>query len=220
MRQLIACLLMRDHCGHKPLHGFPDMIAEPVSSRPFLSAEAGVERETSAAPGLLLLRPRLRRDIIRTMGSPEEKLRELGISLPSVPAPLGAYVPSVRTGNLLFLSGMLPLREGKLLHTGRLGQTVSLEEGREDARQAAVNALSIARAHLGTLERVVRCVKLNGYVSSAADFIDQPKILNAASELLSDVFGEKGSHARVAVGVAVLPLDSPVEIDFIFEVAD
>jgi len=154
------------------------------------------------------------------MNSPEERLRELGISLPSVPAPLGAYVPCVRTGNLLFLSGMLPLREGKLLHTGKLGQSVSLEEGREDARQAAVNALSIVRAHLGSLDKVVRCVKLNGYVASAADFTDQPKVLNAASELLSEVFGEKGRHARVAVGVAVLPIDSPVEIDFIFEVTE
>jgi enamine deaminase RidA (YjgF/YER057c/UK114 family) len=154
------------------------------------------------------------------MGSPEERLRDLGISLPAVPSPLGAYVPCVKTGNLLFLSGMLPLREGTLLHTGKLGQSVSLEEGREDARQAAVNALSIARAHLGSLDRVVRCVKLNGYVASAADFTGQPKVLNAASELLSEVFGEKGRHARVAVGVSVLPLDSPVEIDFIFEVTE
>jgi enamine deaminase RidA (YjgF/YER057c/UK114 family) len=154
------------------------------------------------------------------MSSPEERLKDLGISLPSVPSPLGAYVPCVKTGNLLFLSGMLPLREGKLLHTGKLGQSLSLDEGREDARQAAVNALSIAQAHLGSLDKVVRCVKLNGYVASTADFTDQPKVLNAASELLSEVFGEKGRHARVAVGVAVLPLDSPVEIDFIFEVGD
>jgi enamine deaminase RidA (YjgF/YER057c/UK114 family) len=152
------------------------------------------------------------------MMAPEEKLRELGISLPDAPAALGSYVPCVETGNLLFLSGMLPLWEGKLIHTGRLGEAVSVNDAREDAQQTVKNALSIVKAYLGSLDRVTRCVKLSGYVASAPDFIDQPKVLNAASELLRDIFGDRGKHARVAVGVPVLPLNSPLEIDFIFEI--
>jgi enamine deaminase RidA (YjgF/YER057c/UK114 family) len=154
------------------------------------------------------------------MISPEKRLKELGISLPEAPAALGSYVPCVRTGNLLFLSGQLPLREGKLAHTGRLGETVSLSDAREDARQAVMNALSNVRAVLGSLDRVAKCVKLNGYVASAPGFTDQPEVLNAASDLLRDIFGDPGRHARVAVGVSVLPLNSPLEIDFLFEVKE
>lgn len=154
------------------------------------------------------------------MISPEERLKELGIDLPAAPSPLGSYVPCVSTGNLLFMSGMLPLRGGKLLRTGRVGESVSLNEAQEDARQAVINALSILKAHIGNLYRVTRCVKLNGYVASAPDFTDQPKVLNAASDLLCDIFGELGKHARAAVGVPVLPLNSPIEIDFIFEVRE
>lgn len=152
------------------------------------------------------------------MGSPEEKLRELGISLPAAPEPLGSYVPLIRAGNFLFLSGILPLRDGRLTRTGKVGDAVSAGEAQEDARQTVVNALSIVKANIGSLDRVSRCVKLTGYVASSSGFTEQPKVLNAASDLLRDVFGEAGRHARVAVGVAVLPLDSPVEIDFIFEV--
>lgn len=151
---------------------------------------------------------------------PEDRLKELGIQLPVAPSPLGSYVPCVRTGNFLFMSGMLPLRGGKLLRTGRVGESVSLNEAQEDARQAVINALSILKAHFGNLDRVTRCVKLNGYVASAPDFTDQPKVLNAASDLLCDIFGEPGKHARAAVGVPVLPLNSPIEIDFIFEVRE
>lgn len=154
------------------------------------------------------------------MASPEERLKELGIELSAAPAPLGSYVPCVRAGNLLFLSGMLPLREGKLLRIGRVGESLSLNEAQEDARQAAINALSILKAYLGSLDRIARCIKLVGYVASAHDFTQQPAVLNAASDLLRDIFGENGRHARAAVGVSVLPLNSPVEIDFIFEVAD
>lgn len=149
---------------------------------------------------------------------PEDKLRESGIKLPDAPAPLGSYTPCIRTGNLLFLSGILPLREGKLLKTGRVGESVSINEAEEEARQVVINALSILRTYLGGLDRVVRCVKLNGYVASAPEFTGQPKVLNAASDLLCEIFGENGRHARVAVGVSVLPLNSPIEIDFIFEV--
>jgi enamine deaminase RidA (YjgF/YER057c/UK114 family) len=154
------------------------------------------------------------------MDSPEQKLKELGITLPQPPSALGAYVPCVQAGNILFLSGMLPLREGKLTRTGRLGETVSVGDAREDAQQAVKNALSIARTHLGSLDKITQCIKLNGFVASAPDFIDQPKVLNAASELLRDIFGDRGRHARVAVGVSVLPLNSPLEIDFIFEIKE
>ena len=154
------------------------------------------------------------------MVSPEERLKELGIELPGTPSPLGAYVPCVRSGNLLFLSGMLPLRDGKLIRTGRVGEGITMGEAQEDAKQVVINALSIVKAQLGTLEKVVRCVKLSGFIASAADFVQQPAVLNAASELLLIIFGDRGKHARAAVGVPVLPLNSPLEVEFIFEVTD
>ncbi|MCI0469115.1 MAG: RidA family protein, partial [Nitrospirae bacterium] len=116
-----------------------------------------------------------------------------------------------------FLSGILPLREGKLIRTGRVGESVSIEEAQECARQCVINALSILKSHLGSLDKIKRCVKLNGYVASSPDFTEQPKALNAASDILLEIFGEAGRHARAAVGVYVLPLNSPIEIDFIFE---
>jgi enamine deaminase RidA (YjgF/YER057c/UK114 family) len=149
--------------------------------------------------------------------SPEEKLKELGITLSDAPKPLGSYIPCVQTGNLLFLSGILPLKGGKLIRAGKLGESVSIEEAQECARQCIINALSVLKSHLGSLDKIKRCVKLNGYVASAPDFTEQPKVLNAASDLLFEIFGEAGRHARAAVGVYVLPLNSPVEIDFIFE---
>lgn len=149
----------------------------------------------------------------------ESKLKEMGIELTELPKPLGSYVPCVQTGNLLFLSGVLPLREGKLTRTGKVGATVTLEQAQEDARQAAINALSILKTHLGDLDRVQRCVKVNAFVASDPGFTDQPKVVNGCSDLLADVFGNAGRHARAAVGVAVLPLDAPVEIDFIVEVS-
>ena len=150
--------------------------------------------------------------------SPEDKLRELGIELPEAPSPLGSYVPVMRTGDLVFLSGILPLVKGKLLRQGRVGESVSLDEAREGARIATINALSILKAHIGSLDKIKRCVKIIGYVASSPDFTEQPKVLNAASDLLFEIFGETGKHARAAVGVNVLPLNSPLEIEFIFEV--
>jgi enamine deaminase RidA (YjgF/YER057c/UK114 family) len=150
--------------------------------------------------------------------SPEDKLKELGIEFPEAPAPLGSYVPVVRTGNLIFLSGILPLRHGKLTRHGVVGKDISLDESMEDARTATVNALSVLKSYIGSLDKVKRCIKITGYVASASDFIEQPKVLNAASDLMFEIFGEAGRHARAAVGVNVLPLNSPVEIDFIFEV--
>jgi len=151
---------------------------------------------------------------------PEEKIKSLGIELPGAPKPLGAYVPFVRTGNLVFLSGMLPLKEGKLLKTGRLGEGISLEDAALCARTAALNALGIMRSSFGSLDMIKQCVKISGFVASAPNFTDQPKVLNGASELMVEVFGEAGRHARVAVGVNILPMNSPVEVDFIFEVRD
>lgn len=153
------------------------------------------------------------------MMTPEEKLKQLGITLPDAPKPLGSYVPCIQAGNLLFLSGMLPLREGKLTRTGKVGESISLEEAQEDAKQVVINALSVLKSHLGSLDKIKRCVKLNGYVASAPDFTEQPKVLNAASDLVFEIFSEAGRHARTAVGVYVLPLNSPLEIDFIFEIA-
>jgi enamine deaminase RidA (YjgF/YER057c/UK114 family) len=154
------------------------------------------------------------------MNTPEERLRELGIELPPAPEPLGSYVPAVRAGNLVFLSGILPLEDGKLIRTGKLGSELAAEEGAGEARRAAVNALSVLKAHAGSLDKMVRCVKVTGYVASAPDFTEQPRVLNGASDLMAAVFGERGRHVRAAVGVPVLPLDSPVEIEFVFEIAD
>jgi enamine deaminase RidA (YjgF/YER057c/UK114 family) len=150
--------------------------------------------------------------------SPEERLKELNIDLPDAPSPLGSYVPCVQTGNLLFVSGMLPLKDGTLLYTGKVGNDVSVKDAQDASRQAVINALAVMKSCTGSLDTIVRCVKLNGYVASAEGFYDQPSIINAASELLFEIFGEKGRHARAAVGVYTLPKNAPVEIDFIFEV--
>ena len=151
--------------------------------------------------------------------SPEDRLKELGIKLPEAPGPLGSYVPCVQTGPLIFLSGMLPLINGKLVRTGRVGENVTVDEAREDARRATINALAVLKARIGNLAKVKQCVKITGYIASAPDFAEQPKVLNAASDLLFEIFGESGRHARAAVGVNVLPLHSPVEIAFIFEIS-
>jgi enamine deaminase RidA (YjgF/YER057c/UK114 family) len=150
--------------------------------------------------------------------NPEDKLKEMGITLPELPKPLGSYVPFVRTGNLIFISGMLPLKDGKLLYTGRVGEAVSPAEAAEAARMAAINGLAVLRSAIGSLDQAKRCVKISGFVASARDFTGQPKVINGASDLLYEVFGEEGKHARAAVGVHILPMDSPVEIEFIFEV--
>jgi enamine deaminase RidA (YjgF/YER057c/UK114 family) len=148
----------------------------------------------------------------------EDKLKQLGIKLPEAPNPIGSYIPVLRIGNLIFLSGILPLILGRLTRQGKVGKDVSLDEAREDARVVTVNALSVLKAHIGDLGKVNRCIKITGYVASDPDFTDQPKVLNAASDLLFEIFGEKGRHVRSAIGVNVLPLNSPLEIEFIFEI--
>lgn len=153
------------------------------------------------------------------MMSPEDKLKALGIVLPEAPPPLGSYVPVTKSGNLVFLSGILPLVEGKLLRRGKVGKDISIDDAREDAKRAAMNALAVLRSYTGSLSTVKQCIKITGYIASSPDFTDQPTVLNAASDLLYEIFGEAGKHARAAVGVTVLPLNAPVEIEFIFEVS-
>ncbi len=145
-----------------------------------------------------------------------ERLRELGIELPEAPAPVGSYLPALESGGLLFLSGVIPFREGMLVAEGTVGRDVDIGRARDAARQAVLNALAIVERAVG-LERVVRCVRLNGYVASDPGFHDQPAVLDAASELLKEVFGDKGLHTRTAVGVAALPRNAPIEIDLVFE---
>ena len=146
------------------------------------------------------------------------RLAELDLAVPPVVAPLAAYVPAVQTGDHVYVSGQLPVVEGKLLATGKVGGAVSAEQGKELARRCALNLLGAVDALVG-LGRVVRVVKLVGFVASAEGFTGQPGVINGASELLGDVFGEAGRHARSAVGVAELPLDAPVEVEAIFEIA-
>jgi enamine deaminase RidA (YjgF/YER057c/UK114 family) len=148
---------------------------------------------------------------------PEARLRELGYELPEVPEPAGAYVPASRSGALIFTAGQLPFEEGELSVTGKVGDTVTPDNAREAARLCALNALAAAAAEAGGLNRVARVVRITGYVASAAGFNRQPEVLNGASELIGEVFGEAGLHARSAVGVAELPLDAPVEVELVAE---
>jgi enamine deaminase RidA (YjgF/YER057c/UK114 family) len=150
--------------------------------------------------------------------TPEEKLAELGCSVPEVAAPVAAYVPAVRSGNHVFTSGQLPMREGKLMATGKVGGEVTQDEAVECARQCALNALAAIRAEVGELSAVKRVVKVVAFVASTPDFTAQPLVANGVSELLGDVFGDIGRHARSAVGVPVLPLDAPVEVELVVEV--
>lgn len=151
--------------------------------------------------------------------SAEERLRELGIELPEPAAPAGFYVPARRHGDLLAVSGQLPVTPGEPLPTGRCGVDVTVEEGYALARQCALNGLAAARVALGSLDRITGVVRVGGYVAAAAGFTQHPAVVNGASELLVDIFGEEGRHARVAIGMASLPLGVPVEVEFLFAVA-
>ena len=150
--------------------------------------------------------------------TPEDQLRRMGLDLPPAPKPVGVYVPAVRTGNLVFVSGQLPMKDGRLLATGHVGREVSLETAQACARQAALNALAVVAAEAGGLANVVRVVRLTGHVASAAGFTDQAKVMNAASELVGEAFGDAGRHSRAALGAAELPLAAPVELEMIVEV--
>lgn len=148
----------------------------------------------------------------------ENRLQEMGIALPEMSAPKALYVPVVQTGKLCFVSGQIPMLDGKVLYTGKVGGSRTLEEGQEAAKVCAINILAALRAHLGDLDKIVRIVKLQAFVSSTTDFMQQHIVVNVASQLLYDALGEKGHHARTAVGTNQLPMDVTVEIEAIVEV--
>ena len=150
--------------------------------------------------------------------SAEKNLNKLNINLPKAPDPVGAYVASKIVGNLVYISGQLPLdNEGKLIK-GKIGKDLNLEQGQESAKLCALNLLAQLKKITGSLDKVKSCIKITGYVNSTDSFIDQPKVINGASDLISQVFGDKGKHARAAVSVSSLPLGASVEVEGIFEV--
>lgn len=153
------------------------------------------------------------------MGAVEQRLADLGLAVPEVAKPVAAYVPAVESGDLVFTSGQLPMKDGELMLTGKVGGEVALEEAVACAQQCALNAIAAVKSMVGDLDRVAQVVKVVAFVASTPDFTGQPQVANGASELLGTVFGEAGVHARSAVGVPVLPLDSPVEVEIVVRVA-
>ena len=152
------------------------------------------------------------------MSGPEDRLAALGLTVPDVAKPVATYVPALRNGNYIFTSGQLPMRSGELMYTGKVGGEISPEEGVECAQQCALNAIAAVKAEIGDLDLVKRIVKVVAFVASTPDFTGQPGIANGASHLFGEAFGDAGVHARSAVGVSVLPLDAPVEVEIIVEV--
>ncbi len=146
----------------------------------------------------------------------EEKLESLGITLPTPPTPAGAYIPAVRTGNLLYISGQIPMEEGKVVFTGKVSDE-NLETAQKSAKMCAINILAQLKRELGDLDKVSKIVRLSGFVNSVPEFSQHPKVINAASDFLFEIFGEKAKHSRIAVGVSSLPLNSMTEIDAIVE---
>jgi enamine deaminase RidA (YjgF/YER057c/UK114 family) len=149
----------------------------------------------------------------------EQKIESLGIKLPTPPTPAGSYVPAVRTGNLLYISGQIPMEDGKVVFTGKVSDE-NLETAQKSARMCAINILAQLKRELGDLEKVSKIVRISGFVNSVPGFSQHPKVINSASDLFFEIFGEKGKHSRIAVGVASLPLDSMTEIDAIVEVSE
>ncbi|MEU1779301.1 MULTISPECIES: RidA family protein [Streptomyces] len=154
------------------------------------------------------------------MSTVEARIAELGLTLPDVVPPLATYQPAVRSGSYVHTAGQLPMVDGAIPVTGKVGAEVSPEQAKELAARCALNGLAAVKSVIGDLDKIVRVVKVVGFVASAPDFTGQPGVLNGASELLGEILGEKGVHARSAVGVAVLPLDAPVEVEFLVEVRD
>ncbi|MDL1872253.1 RidA family protein [Deltaproteobacteria bacterium PRO3] len=166
-----------------------------------------------AAPAAPAAKPGKKPDAI------EQKLLQMLHKLPELPPALGSYVPALRVGNLLYISGQLPIFKNSLgAYKGRLGKEITLEAAQRGAKQCTLNALALAKNELGTLEKIRRVIKLTGFVAGMPGFVDQPKVLNAASELLVELYGENGKHTRVAVGVTDLPMGACVEIEYLFEV--
>lgn len=148
----------------------------------------------------------------------EKRIKSLGLNLPEVPKPVASYVPAVQSGNYVFTSGQIPFVKGELKFKGKVGSDLTLEEGYECAKVAALNCLAAIQSVIGDLDRVSRVVRVTGFINSAPGFLDQPKVLNGASDLLVEIFGEKGRHSRLALGSSELPLGAPVEVDLIVEV--
>ena len=149
----------------------------------------------------------------------EEKLKQLGITLPNPPTPAGSYIPALKTGNLLFISGQIPMKEGKVLFTGKVTDE-NIETAQKSAKMCAINLLSQIKREIGSLDKVTKIVRLSGFVNSDVEFYQHPKVINAASDLFFEIFGDKGKHSRIAVGVACLPLNSMTEIDAIVEFSE
>ncbi|MCJ8306340.1 MAG: RidA family protein [Nitrosopumilus sp.] len=149
----------------------------------------------------------------------EEKLESLGITLPNPPTPAGSYVPVIRTGNLLFISGQIPMENGKVIFKGKVSDD-NLETAQKSAKMCAINILAQIKREVGDLDKVSKIVRLSGFVNSVSEFTQHPKVINPASDLFFEIFGEKGKHSRIAVGVASLPLGSMTEIDAIIEVSE
>jgi enamine deaminase RidA (YjgF/YER057c/UK114 family) len=155
-----------------------------------------------------------------SMSKVEARLQEMGLAVPTPAKPVAAYVPTMRTGNLVFTAGQVPFVNGELRYRGKLGREITIEQGYDSARICALNCLGALKAEIGDLDRVRRVVKVVGFVASADGFTDQPKVINGASELLVAAFGEAGKHARSAVGVAELPLGCPTEVEMVVEVSE
>ena len=149
----------------------------------------------------------------------EEKIKALEITLPNPPTPAGSYIPAIKTGNLLFISGQIPMEEGKVLFTGKVSDD-NLETAQKSAKMCAINLLAQMKRELGSLDKVKKIVRLSGFVNSDAEFYQHPKVINAASDLFFEIFGDKGKHSRIAVGVACLPLNSMTEIDAVIEFSE
>ena len=153
------------------------------------------------------------------MSKLDDRLAELGLTVPTTSKPVAAYIPAVASGNLVYTSGQLPMVDGALPMTGKVGAEVDADAAKQLARTCVLNGLAAARSAIGSLDRITRVAKVVGFVASDPSFTGQPGVINGASELLAEIFGESGQHARSAVGVAVLPLDAPVEVEFVFEFA-
>lgn len=154
------------------------------------------------------------------MGEIESKLEDLGLDLPEAPLPVAEYVPAKKVGNLVYGSGQGPIKNGEFLHVGKIGTDVSLEEGYEAAKICALNCLAAIKSVIGSLDKIEEIVKVRGFVNSSDDFFDQPKVINGASELLVEIFGENGKHARSALGTSVLPGNIPVELEMVVKVKE
>jgi len=149
----------------------------------------------------------------------EQKLKSLGIILSTPPKPAGSYIPVVKTGNLVFVSGQIPIKDGQVEYKGQVPTTISIEDAQKAAKLCIINVLSQLNSEIGTLNNISKIVRVSGFVNSSPEFYEHPKIINAASDLLVEIFGEKGKHTRIAVGVASLPLNSAVEIDLVAEIS-